>query len=147
MERKFINMLYEIQQGVRERFDEAFEEPLKKDWEGADPVTGFDEKGVFSEDNWNDARINLFRAFFAGWFHDGISNQIVFIGDLEIAHFWHEDQNYVFIRNTKTNDVYYATWYKSRGRTDLILRNGQKITCPQFKQLLREMLKPVKFIP
>jgi hypothetical protein len=68
----------------------------------------------------------------------------VIIGDLEIAHRWEDDQNYVFMRNTKNNALYYMTWYKSRGRTDLILRNGEKITLPEFRELLEEMLKPLR---
>jgi len=137
-------IIKEIQEYVKKHFDQSFKEPLKKEWIGSNPVSAFDEKGLFTEKNWNDARVNLFRAFFSGFFHPGIHNQIVFIGDLEVAHFWCDDQNYVFIRNTQTNDLYYATWYKSRGRTDLILHNGRKITLTEFKKLLLEMLKPVR---
>jgi hypothetical protein len=132
-----------VQRAVKSGFDIAFAEPLKKEWKGEDPVSGFDEKGVFSEANWNDARVNLLRRFFAGFFHDGISNEVVFVGDLEVGHIWQDDQNYVFIRNAATNDVYYATWYKSRGRTELILHNGQKITLENFKRLMLELLNPV----
>jgi hypothetical protein len=142
-----VRMIKKIQREVRKDFGAAFTAPLEKKWSGADPVSGFDEKGTFSENNWNDARINLFRMFFSGWFHRGISDDIVFIGDLEVMHKWFEDYNYVFIRNIKTNDLYYATWYKSRGRTDLILHNGQKITLDAFKNLLTEMLKPLKLSP
>lgn len=137
-------MIGQIQRHVRKNLDAAFRVPFEKNWQGADPVSGFGEKGTFSEDNWNDARINLLRAFFSGWFHEGIANDIVFIGNLEVVHQWFEDQNYVFIRNLETNDLFYASWYKSRGRTDLILHNGQKITLPAFKDLLTELLEPVK---
>jgi len=143
-QQKTARMIKKIQGQVRKDLDAVFNAPLEKKWSGADPVSGFDEKGTFFEDNWNDARINLFRAFFLGWFHEGISNDIIFIGDLEVVHQWFEDQNYVFIRNLETNDLFYATWYKSRGRTDLILHNGQKITLTAFKNLLIELLKPVK---
>jgi len=132
-----------IQADVKARLDDAFKNPLKKEWQGSDPTAGFNDKEVFSDDNWNDGRISLFRTFFASaWGGGGISNQLVFIGDLEIVHEWHEDQNYVFIHNCRTNDLYHMTWYKSRGRTELILCNGHKITLGEFKALLVEMLKP-----
>jgi len=97
-----ISELQEIQQEVKKTCEAIFEKPLEKTWKGSDPEAGFDENSVFSTNNWNDARINLFRSFFAGLFHNGISNEVVYIDDLEIVHFWSEDQNYVSIRNEKT---------------------------------------------
>ena len=136
------------QRYVKDFIEAAFEDPLNKAWQGADPVSGFKENGagsrLFSEENWNDWRISLFRGFFCGWFHNGISNEIIFIGDLEVCHQWDSDQNYVFIHNAQTNDLYYATWYKSRGRTDLILHNGHPISLSTFKKLLLEMIKPLR---
>ena len=131
-----------IQGEVKKEFDGAFAEPLKKRWKGGDSVSAFDKCQVFTENNWNDARVSLFREFFVGFFHAGINNEVVVIGHLEVGHIWQDDQNYVFIRNFVTNDVYYATWYKSRGRTELILHNGQKITLENFRKLMLEMLKP-----
>jgi len=142
-EKNIEKLIAQIQRDVSKQFKEAFDSPLKQEWAGSAPIAGFDERGVFSEENWNDARINLFRAFFSGLFHDGISDQVVYIGDVEIGHMWQDDQNFVFIRNVKSNDVYYVTWYKSRGRTDLILHNGKKITLENYKKLLNEMLKPI----
>lgn len=138
--------LEEHQKFVKEEMDNAFKNPTEiPEGVKSDPINiAFDENDDFTDDNWNDRRISLFRHFFSGWFHDGISFEIVFIGDLEISHQWDEDQNYVFIRNTRTNDLYYATWYKSRGRTDLILHNGKKISLSSFKNLLLEMLESIK---
>jgi hypothetical protein len=133
-----------IQRDVKKRLEGAFDSPLKKDWAGDDPKGGFDEKGVFSEDNWNDARINLFRSFFSGFFHGGISNQTVHLGSLSVTHRWDDDRNFVYMVDSNTGAVYYATWYKSRGRTDVILRNGQKITLENYRQLLQLMLQPLQ---
>jgi len=142
-EPKIEEIIKEIQADVGARLNHAFDSPLEKNWKGSDPFPAFDADGNFLEDNWTDARIGLFREFFASMFAPAaISNQIVTIGDLEIAHEWEDDQNYVFIHNTKTSDLYYVTWYKSRGRTDRILHNGKKITLPEFRKLIEEMLKP-----
>ena len=141
MRKELVKTLKRTQKEVRRDFKKYFNNPALKEWQGADVELAFDNKNIFTEDNWNDRRIHLFRSFFCGWFHDGICNEVAFIGKLEILHLYLEDQNYVFIRNTGTNDLYYATWYKDRGRTDLILHNGQKITLYNFKKLLLEMLK------
>ena len=149
-----IKCIEKQQKFVRLNIEEAFEEP----WKIPDGITSdsisvaFERAGIFNKllftsDNWNDRRISLFRHFFSDWFGDGIHNEIVFIGELEIVHQWDEDQNYVFIRNINTNNLYYITWYKSRGRTDSFLKNGNHITLTEFRYLLEEMLKPIRTLP
>uniref|UniRef100_A0A6M3XY25 Uncharacterized protein n=1 Tax=viral metagenome TaxID=1070528 RepID=A0A6M3XY25_9ZZZZ len=137
---ELIKLIKEQQAYVKKNLDRAFQNPTEKLWKGDDVNIAFDINDKFTEDNWNDRRISLMRGFFYGWFYDGILNQIVFIGNLEVSHQWHDDQNYVFIRDIGTNDLYYITWCKSRGRTDVILHNGQHISLENFKELLVKML-------
>jgi hypothetical protein len=114
--------------------DLFFENPKLKEWNGADVEVAF-PKGVFLGDNWNDRRINLFRALF-----HYIHNEWVKIGNLELTHLWHDDENYVNIKDSKTNDLYHVEWYKSRGCTSEFLKNGKPITLQEFKALISELL-------
>jgi len=143
MDKGTLEYIKEHQEFIKESIDKIFKNPTKKNWKGADVQIAFNEKFFFTTDNWNDRRINLFRGFFSGLMHNGIHNEIIFIGDLEIIHQWNDDENYVFIRDIKRNNLYYATWYKSRGRTDLILKNGKPINLTAFKVLLMKMTQPV----
>lgn len=144
-----IKCIKDQQKYVRENIDKAFSNPTEiPEGVTSDSIqVAFDRynEDVFKTDNWNDRRISLFRHFFGGWFYSGgMRNGIVFIGELEIVHQWDEDQNYVFIRKCIDNDLYFITWYKSRGRTDLFLKNGKPISLKEFRELLEEMLKPIQ---
>lgn len=75
-----------------------------KDWEGQDPICGFNEIGDFNKDNWNCAMLNKLR---------------------DIA----EVENFVTYNSANENRTatiphdngfLIASWYKDRGKTDLI---------------------------
>jgi hypothetical protein len=133
--------LKELRTELIKSIDIFFENPKLKDWNGADVNEAFrleatyNKEPTFIEDNWNDRRINLFRAFF-----HIIHNEWVKIGRFEIIHQWHEDTNYVTLRDTKNNDLYYVEWYKSRGCTSMFLKNGNPIMLGAYKELITELL-------
>jgi hypothetical protein len=68
-------------------------------WNGDSPSCAFDERGVFTSDNWNCATMNKLRAL------------------AEDRSVWNEDQ-YCSIIPFKDEGTYIVlSWYKHRGRT------------------------------
>jgi hypothetical protein len=132
--------IQKLQEDIRKEADRAFKYPLEKTWDGDSPISAFDEHGIFRPDNWNDARVNIFRAFFNSYSDNSIRNTTVQIGSLKITHKWEDDQNYVTIEDLESWDIYGATWYKERGCTENILLNRKPITLEQFKKLIEMML-------
>jgi len=126
---------------LAKNIDLFFEDPKLKDWNGADVKEAFrldatySKEPTFIEDNWNDRRINLFRALF-----HIIHNELVKIGRFEVIHKWHEDMNYVTLRDTENDNLYYVEWYKSRGCTSEFLINSKPITLVEYKELITELL-------
>lgn len=55
------------------------------------------------------------------------------IGSYEIKYFWHNEQTTFLI--FKDNDWYEISWYKSRGRTDSIKKNGEPIYIGEYIDL------------
>lgn len=55
------------------------------------------------------------------------------IDSYEIKYFWHDNQTTFLI--FKDNDWYEISWYKSRGRTDTIKKNGEPIYLDDYIEL------------
>jgi len=141
--------LKECQDEIRSNIDKCFDNPTLKEWQGDDvqvafKIPPFFWQLVFTGNNWNDRRIHLFRQFFGGWSTGSIRDQQIYIGDLTIVHMWDDDENYVYIFDNVTHDLFHVEWYKDRGRTDLFIKNGGSITLYDFRQLLQKMLGETK---
>lgn len=81
-----------------------------KTWEGSDPICAFDERGVFKEDNWNCATMNVLRDFAEelGFYHrdDLVTGSIGFLPFEHVT----EDED--------SGGHVVMTWYKNHGSTD-----------------------------
>ena len=80
----------------------------------------------FNNKNWNGG--DILRCFlYKSWYED------VSIEGLEIKRYRVDDTWYVFLF---TKDSFYTIeWYKSRGRTDFIRKNGYDITLKEYIEL------------
>lgn len=115
---------------------QAFLRPANKTWAGDDPRLDFPGT-VFTGDNWNDARLSLLRNL-VGCLEVGEARE--FDWDGNNAHMFRcylEDQNYVFIR--VEGSLYHIEWYKSRGRTEVVNKDGQPITLVELQILIRHL--------
>lgn len=73
-----------------------------KTWEGSDPICAFGKNGVFKQDNWNCATMNVLREFAE-----------------ELGFYHRDDMNAGSIGFVPFEDGYIVmTWYKNRGATD-----------------------------
>lgn len=123
------------------------------------------KNGVFNPDNWNGGD-DLIRNWIAKIFYEvdalpsigwsmfecrsgswatglthGDSNTIALVATLT----FYDDQSYLFFchewsdeRNEEKEnfDIYFFSWYKNRGRTDVATFNGQPMTEEQYCKLL-----------
>lgn len=105
--------------------------------------TAFDEHGVFTDDNWNDPFINLFRQAFA---RAEYTDEPIRIGLLTIRHHWHNDQNYYLIEDAYERP-YVMSVYKHRGRTEAFYEaaTGRPIRRETAKDLYKQMTDPNYF--
>ena len=75
-------------------------EDRAKTWNGSAPNCAFDERGVFSSDNWNCATMNELRKI------------------AEEREQWNEDQYIAAIPIIGEGTFVVLSWYKHRGRTE-----------------------------
>lgn len=135
---------------------------------GDPPKPLFDKSGLFSPDNWNsdqDIRALLWEAGkhvydgrldepFEKWFQYGEGSDC---DDRGV--FWsgekkdHDEQRYIMI-NIVTNagfgidhDAYLISWYKTRGRTDAMTKNGKPMSIGEYSELLDILYKAGLFAP
>lgn len=109
---------------------------------GSDPVSMFDKNGDFVTDNWASGQ-DLVRKFFEYY---PVGNRVIDLRnskicfDLITIHYnWHDDQHYLQITPVNDNlgycDHYFISWYKSRGRTERIYKNGRPIKIEEYAEL------------
>jgi len=139
MNKQEIEAFNKLRKELAKELKQRFINPTQKDWNGSDVNEAFKDN-IFSGDNWNDGRIGLFRALFSDWSSDAFHNNWLRIADTEIIKVWHDDNNYVTLRDTNTNDLYYVEWYKSRGATSEFLKNGRPITLIEYEALITTLL-------
>lgn len=76
-----------------------------KDWNGSDPICGFNEDGTFKERNWNCATLNALRELL----YDET--------DYRVSVSSGNDHSVGVIHDSDAGSAI-LTWYKHRGRTD-----------------------------
>lgn len=132
-----------MQKLTKELIDYALNNPKQKTWSGDDPSADFID-GVFTGQNWNDARLNLLRQtiYRLAPDYDDSCEIEEDNGEFKLFRCYREDSSYVFITyrdydyEKDNNDIWHIEWYKSRGRTDKVNLNGKPITLEQLKDLL-----------
>lgn len=147
-----------LKQLVENRLNEAKNEDSHY---GSLPKSLFNEDGAFNKDNWNGGD-DIIRQFTRELEWDepytkefeieyNSSNYIMNIsGDLIAVHSGFSDQNYIQITTYSQAhieeldnysewkfDQYLVTYYKSRGKTELILKNGKPININEYVELLQ----------
>ena len=90
----------------------------------------FGEEWIFNPDNWNGG--DILRHGLLDILYDGKS-----IESHEIKYFCHDDITTIFI--FKDNDFYEISWYKQRGRTYIIKKNGEPIYLDEYIELCNEL--------
>lgn len=80
----------------------------------------------FNPDNWNGG--DILRHFLYDNFYE-----VTQIGPFEIKYYIIDDQTTVFIFTPK--NFYEISWYKNRGRTDIIKMNGEPICLDDYIDL------------
>lgn len=141
-----LDLLREIYQYKRER---AKADPRY----GDDPAPMFDKYGAFTPDNWASSQ-SLIRKFFEYY---PIYNKTIEIAELDlyyelmlIQYTRHNDQHYIQITlladadGSESCDHYLITWYKSRGRTERIYKNGKLIRIGEYADLCNIFFAAIK---
>lgn len=90
---------------------------------------------VFNKDNWNSGQ-DLLRYFLLFIYDYNLKNHIIYENKIDIHILFKDDTWTGVIIDRDNNDVYYISWYKSRGRTDKILKNGEPITLDEYLEIL-----------
>jgi len=85
-----------------------------------------EEYWVFNRDNWNGGDI-LRRWFYRYWSPD------ITLADYIIKYYWIDDQTTIYILGE--NEWYEISWYKDRGKTEKIERNGHSIELGEYINL------------
>lgn len=93
----------------------------------------FDESDVFTDDNWNDHFINLFREAFAPAEY---ADDPIRVGLLTVRHRRHNDQNYYLIEDAYEG-MYVMSVYKHRGRTEAFYEAATG--CPINRRIARDL--------
>ena len=125
---------------------------------GNPPTALFDKNGRFNPHNWNsgqDPRAILCERDvydermdepFESWYdEEGTDGHITSYGVFWSGEKRHENQTYV-IMNVITSDkdsadTYIVSWYKSRGCTEILTKNGHKITLNEYVGMLNTLEK------
>lgn len=81
---------------------------------------------IFNLDNWNGG--DILRHFFRDDYSK-LSDELPY----EIKYYVYEGQTTIFIFTPK--DWYEISWYKSRGRTDIVKKNGERIYLDEYIEL------------
>lgn len=119
---------------------------------GSDPTPMFNEAGEFMTDNWASGQ-SLIRAFFEFYqLSTVIENHDpeAYFTHILTYYEYHEDQHYVQITllndsdATECCDQYFITWYKSRGRTERIYKNGRPIRLAEYVELCNIFFGAIK---
>ena len=105
--------------------------------------TAFDGPGMddrFTDDNWNDPFITLFRIAFAPAEHAETS---IRVGLLKVSHYRRNDQNYYLIEDFHER-LYVMSVYKHRGCTEAFYNaeTGRPIMRVTAKNLYEQMTDP-----
>ncbi len=87
---------------------------------------------VFSPDNWNGC--DILRRFFYDEYYPGCS---LLIEKFLINYYLIDNTTYIFILDDL--DFYIITWYKSRGKTENIIKNGSPITLDEYIELCNRL--------
>lgn len=98
---------------------------------GSEPIFLFkldDWDRPFNPDNWNGG--DILRHFL-------YNNDFAYIGSFEIKYYVVDDQTTIFL--FASNKWYEISWYKSRGRTDIIKMNGEPICLDDYIKLCNEL--------
>lgn len=129
---------------------------LESEYPGSIPKRMFDDNGEFCEDNWNSGEdlIRQYTSYLESSGHQqeprkfSIGNHISGTeGRLITGYGWIEDYNYIQITTHSHGwnrdfsrswelDSYQIVYYKNRGKTDHILKNGKPISIDEYVELL-----------
>lgn len=83
-----------------------------------------DEK--FNKENWNG--VDVLRRFLYFYGYEGCNESI------KTFYYLSDGQHYIFVHND--NDFYIISWYKSRGKTDYIGKNGHLVDLDEYIELV-----------
>lgn len=100
----------------------------------------FKKSGRFCLRNWRDKHCMQLRNVIYEKLN-GFDKQFAKFGKFEIRYMWYADQYYVWILDLENNFLYLVTWYKERGKTDMILFQGEPIYLDELKYLLKRLKK------
>lgn len=138
---------------LRELYQYKYERAEADPQYGSDPTPMFDKYGAFMPDNWASGQ-SLIRDFFKYY---PIPDKAIDITELDlyyelmlIQYTLHNDQHYVQITlladvdGSESCDHYLVTWYKSRGRTERIYRNGKPIRIGEYADLCNIFFAAIK---
>lgn len=89
---------------------------------------------IFNKNNWNSGQDIL--RYFLLFTYNRCKNHIIYNNKLDIHIMFKDDTWNSVIIDRVNNDLYYTTWYKSRGRTDKITKNGEIITLDEYIEIL-----------
>jgi len=100
------------------------------------PISAFDKYGLFKTDNWNDRICVRIRSALSDFpekhrIKDGIN----------IHRFWFNDQTYFVIMDDDSENLFFITWYKDRGKTENFLCFGRPATKAEAISLAKRLEK------
>ena len=90
---------------------------------------------IFNHDNWNGG--DILRHFLYDNFYE-----VTRVGSFEIKYYIVDDQTTIFIFDS--SNWYEISWYKSRGRTDIIKMNGDPIYLDDYVNLCNNLKVALK---
>jgi len=147
--------MYTIE-SLNETFERKHQETLKDPLYGDEIKPLFNDDGTFNRDNWNsfqaDIRSRLERSDIiccGNELHiehevpDERNNDYTLLTNLDCFITWSRDQWHIIISiicdETELYDSYVISWYKSRGRTEMITKNGVAININEYVDVLNKL--------
>lgn len=125
-------------------YDLEYERMMKSGHFASKPVFLFErtddtpEYWEFNRDNWNGGDI-IRRWLYEHW------QEVERVGNYTIKFYWDSDQSTVFL--FADNEWFEFSWYKQRGRTEKIERNGHPIDLGDYIALCNVLRLELEVIP
>jgi hypothetical protein len=100
------------------------------------PISAWSKSGNFRQTNWNCPLCIRIRNLLMELTGDHNKEFYQSARGLRIDPWWFADQNYYSVFDFNEDFMWFVTWYKSRGKTDMILFQGQPCPKHSAKKLL-----------
>ena len=141
------NILESVKEYINKLYSDQYERFMNEHPTSSVPVAMFsyssdEEESVFNPSNWNSGQ-DIIRHFLLAYYDSSLPNHfdVYFNGNRVVGFIQYLDDEWygdivVYNKMDNVRSSYFIKWYKNRGRTSMVLKNGEPITLEEYSDLI-----------